>query len=495
MEKKESFSQKLHRIFSGQFNLTEGNFFVTIPLYAIPMVLLSFLQMFYSSVDQLVVSNFGGGYTSMNAVGSNSALINLIIGLFVGISVGANVVIAKARGMNDKETARRTVQSSVIISLFSGVFLAIAAWFVAPALLELMQTPDLYIDKAIAYLRIYFLGMPFLMVFNFGSALLRGMGDSKRPLYVLLICGIVNIGLNFLFVMVFNLDVVGVAITTVIAEFLEALLILFFLSHNKESFAVFSWKDWTIYKKETKEILKNGIHAGIQSFVFSFSNIFIQAGVNGFSTADMPSDVAVAGNTASIQIEHYIWIAMNSFAVAVSSIISQNYGALKKENLKKVFWISIMYETIVGLSLGLISYLLRYQLIGLFISPEAFTDESGVFLANSFEKALEVGTMRITLVGLTYVLDGYMDVCSYYLRGLGHSKTPTINSVLFITLFRIVFITFFWRNIPEIHSLIFLWGCWPVSWILSILAYVPILPIYNKKAFAEIDNKLALRNA
>ena len=295
--------------------------------------------------------------------------------------------------------------------------------------------------------------------------------------------------------MVFNLDVVGVAITTVIAEFLEALLILFFLSHNKESFAVFSWKDWTIYKKETKEILKNGIPAGIQSFVFSFSNIFIQAGVNGFSTADMPSDVAVAGNTASIQIEHYIWIAMNSFAVAVSSIVSQNYGALKKENLKKVFWISIMYETIVGLSLGLISYLFRYQLIGLFISPEAFTNKSGVFLENSFAQALEVGTMRITLVGLTYVLDGYMDVCSYYLRGLGHSKTPTINSVLFITLFRIVFITSFWRNIPEIHSLIFLWGCWPVSWILSILAYIPILPAYSKKAFAEIDHKLALRNA
>ena len=495
MEKKESLREKIHRIFSGQLNLTEGNFFVTIPLYAIPMVLLSFLQMFYSSVDQLVVSNFGGGYTSMNAVGSNSALINLIIGLFVGISVGANVVIAKARGMNDKETAHRTVQSSVIISLFSGVFLAVAAWFVAPALLKLMDTPDLYIDKAIAYLRVYFLGMPFLMVFNFGSALLRGMGDSKRPLYTLLICGVLNIGLNFLFVMGFGLDVVGVAITTVISEFFSALIILFFLSHNKESFAVFSWKDWTIYKKETKEILKNGIPAGIQSFIFSFSNIFIQAGVNGFSTADMSSDVAVAGNTASIQIEHYIWIAMNGFAVAVSSLISQNYGAFKKGNLKKVFWISMMYETIIGVSLGLISFFFRYQLIGLFISPEAFTDESGVFLENSFVKALEVGTMRITLVGLTYVLDGYMDVCSFYLRGLGHSKTPTALTLIFITLLRVIYINFVWAKIPEIHTLLYLWVCWPVSWMLCILAYVPILPIYNKKAFAEIDNKLALRNA
>ena len=495
MEKKESFSQKLHRIFSGQINLTEGNLFATIPLYAIPMVLLSFLQMFYSSVDQLVVANFGGGYSSMDAVGSNTALINLIIGLFVGISVGANVVIAKARGMNDKETAHRTVQSSVIISLFSGVFLAVAGWFVAPALLELMKTPELYIDKAVSYLRIYFLGMPFLMVFNFGSALLRGMGDSKRPLYVLLLCGVVNIGLNFLFVMVFDLDVVGVAITTVIAEFLEALLILFFLSHNKESFAVFSWKDWTIYKKETKEILKNGIPAGIQSFIFSFSNIFIQRGVNGFETAELASDVAVAGNTASIQIEHYIWIAMNGFAVAVSSIISQNYGALKKENLKKVFWISMMYETIIGVSLGLISYFLRYQLIGLFISPKAFTDESGTFLESAFKMALEVGTMRITLVGLTYVLDGYMDVCSFYLRGLGHSKTPTLITLLFVTVMRIVYITFIWANIPEIHTLPLLWICWPISWMLSILAYIPILPIYNKKAFAEIDAKLAARNA
>ena len=495
MEKRESLREKFHRIFSGQLNLTEGNFFVTIPLYAIPMVLLSFLQMFYSSVDQLVVSNFGGGYTSMNAVGSNTALINLIIGLFVGISVGANVVIAKARGMNDRETAHRTVQSSVVISLFCGVFLAVAGWFVAPALLKLMDTPDLYIDKAISYLRVYFLGMPFLMVFNFGSALLRGMGDSKRPLYTLLICGILNIGLNFLFVITFDLDVVGVAITTVISEFFSALIILFFLSHNKESFAVFSWKDWTIYKKETKEILKNGIPAGIQSFIFSFSNIFIQRGVNGFSTPEMSSDVAVAGNTASIQIEHYIWIAMNSFAVAVSALISQNYGALKKKNLKKVFWISMMYETIVGVSLGLISYFFRYQLIGLFISEEAFTNEAGVFMENSFAKAMEVGTMRITLVGLTYVLDGYMDVCSFYLRGLGHSKTPTALTLIFITTLRIIYINFVWTNIPEIHTLLYLWICWPVSWMLCILSYIPILPIYNKKAFAEIDNKLALRNA
>ena len=460
-----------------------------------PMVLLSFLQMFYSSVDQLVVANFGGGYSSMDAVGSNTALINLIIGLFVGISVGANVVIAKARGMNDKETAHRTVQSSVIISLFCGVFLAVAGWFVAPALLKLMDTPDLYIDKAISYLRVYFLGMPFLMVFNFGSALLRGMGDSKRPLYTLLICGILNIGLNFLFVIVFDLDVVGVAITTVISEFFSALIILFFLSHNKESFAVFSWKDWTIYKNETREILKNGIPAGIQSFIFSFSNIFIQRGVNGFSTPEMPSDVAVAGNTASIQIEHYIWIAMNSFAVAVSALISQNYGALKKENLKKVFWISMMYETIVGVSLGLISYFFRYQLIGLFISEEAFTNEAGVFMENSFAKAMEVGTMRITLVGLTYVLDGYMDVCSFYLRGLGHSKTPTALTLIFITTLRIIYINFIWTNIPEIHTLLYLWICWPVSWMLCILSYIPLLPIVNKKAYAEIDAKLALRNA
>ena len=459
------------------------------------MVLLSFLQMFYSSVDQLVVSNFGGGYTSMNAVGSNTALINLIIGLFVGISVGANVVIAKARGMNDKETAHRTVQSSVIISLFCGVFLAVAAWFVAPALLKLMKTPDLYIDKAVSYLRVYFLGMPFLMVFNFGSALLRGMGDSKRPLYTLLICGVLNIGLNFLFVMGFGLDVVGVAITTVISEFFSALIILFFLSHNKESFAVFSWKDWTIYKNETREILKNGIPAGIQSFIFSFSNIFIQRGVNEFSTPEMSSDVAVAGNTASIQIEHYIWIAMNGFAVAVSAFISQNYGALKKENLKKVFWISMMYETIIGLSLGVISYLLRYQLIGLFISKEAFTNDAGVFLENSFAKAMEVGTMRITLVGLTYVLDGYMDVCSFYLRGLGHSKTPTALTLIFITALRLIYINFIWANIPEIHTLVLLWICWPVSWMLCILAYIPILPLINKKAYAEIDAKLALRNA
>jgi len=336
-------------------------------------------------------------------------------------------------------------------------------------------------------LRIYFFGMPALMIFNFGSALLRGLGDSKRPLYALGACGVFNIGLNFLFVCAFRLDVVGVGIATIICEVLQAYLILYFLN-KKDNFASFNWNDWRIYGPEAKEILRHGVPAGLQAAIFSFSNIFIQKGVNGFEdpSIGLTSDVAVAGNTASVQIEHYIWNCMNAFAVAVAALISQNYGAHKKKNLMKIFWISIFYETVVGVSLGVLSFFLRYQLIGLFISKESFTID-GVFLQDAFNRAMEIGTRRLTIVGLTYVLDGYMDVCSYYIRGLGHSKTPTIVTFSCITLFRIVFVVFIWRNVPFFNTLSWLWFIWPISWTITILVYSFIIPVFNKKAYDHID--------
>lgn len=460
------------------------------------MVLLSLLQLLYSSADQIIVANFGDGYSSFNAIGSNTALINLIIGVFVGIGVGANVVIAKAKGKGNVEKAHKTIQSSVILALITGVFLAGLGYVLAPILLKLLDTPSLYIEKATWYLRIYFLGMPALMVFNFGSALLRGLGDSKRPLYALGACGIFNTGLNFLFVCAFGLDVVGVGIATIICEILQALLILFFLA-KKDNFASYSWKEWALYGPETKEILHHGIPAGLQAAIFSFSNIFIQKGVNGFEDPanGLTSDITVAGNTASVQIEHYIWNCMNAFAVAVAALISQNYGAHKKKNLMKVFWISMFYETVVGISLGLFSFAFRYQLIGLFISRESFTID-GVFLADAFEKAMKVGTTRLTIVGLTYVLDGYMDVCSYYIRGLGHSKTPTIVTVICVTFLRIFFVVAIWRNVTFFNTLTWLYWIWPITWTLTIAVYATIIPSFNKKAYDHIDrHSLPTQNA
>lgn len=482
-----SFREKIHQIFSHTLDLTEDNFWKNIPLYTIPMVLLSLLQLLYSSADQIIVANFGGGYVSFNAIGSNTALINLIIGVFVGIGVGANVVIAKAKGKGNVEKAHKTIQSSIVIALICGVFLAGVGYVLAPVLLKVLDTPSLYIEKATWYLRIYFFGMPALMVFNFGSALLRGLGDSKRPLYALGACGIFNIGLNFLFVCAFGLDVVGVGIATIICEVMQAVLILYFLA-KKDNFASFSWKEWALYGPETKEILHHGVPAGLQAAIFSFSNIFIQKGVNGFEdpSTGLTSDIAVAGNTASVQIEHYIWNCMNAFAVAVAAIVSQNYGAHKKKNLMKIFWVSIFYETIVGVSLGVISFFLRYQLIGLFLSKESFTFD-GVFMQEAFNKAMAIGTMRLTIVGLTYVLDGYMDVCSYYIRGLGHSKTPTIVTFTCITLFRIVFVVFIWRNVPFFNTLIWLYVIWPISWTITIIVYSFIIPSFNKKAYDHID--------
>jgi putative MATE family efflux protein len=479
------------RIFAGDVDLTTGNLLAKMAIFTFPIILLSLLQLLYSSADEYVVANFGGGYQSMNAIGSNSSLISLLIGLFVGISIGANVVVARAKGAQDEATAHRAIEASMVLSLFFGIAVAVIGYFLAPYLLRLMETPSEFLDKATIYLRWYFVGLPFLMVFNFGAAILRAMGDSKRPLYALIFCGTLNVGLNFLFVIVFNLDVAGVAITTVISEFLEALLVVVFLMTGRGHFAYFSFKDLALYEKETRAVLKNGIPAGLQSFIFSASNVFIQWGVNSFSNATVSNDVAVAGNTASVTIEGYIWIVLDAFAVASVAIVAQNYGAGKKENIRKALWMSLVYVSILGLTLGGLAALFRNQLCGIFITPASFKDSAGVVDLAKYQASLEVGGERLTLIGLTYFLDGIMDTSSAFCQGLGHAKTPPLITFFAVTVLRIAFITTAWESVAFFHTLPWLWSTWPISWCLAIATYYCFIPRYLKKADAEIDKKNA----
>jgi putative MATE family efflux protein len=481
--------RKISNPWKGEIDLTTGNLFKKMILFTTPIVLLSVVQLLYSSMDQYVVSNFGGGSRSFDAIGSNNALINLIIGLFVGISVGANVVVARARGARDAEKAHRAIETAMVLSLISGIFVAALGYFIAPFLLEVMKTPDSYIKMSVVYLRWYFLGIPFLMIFNFGAACLRAMGDSKRPLYALLGCAALNVALNFLFVVGFNMksngdDVSAVGMTTVISQAVEAVLTIIFLAKAKGSFAHFSFKDAKLYPAETKEILKHGIPAGLQSFVFSFSNVFIQASVNSFSIPGVLSEeVAVAGNSASIQIEGYIWIVMNGFSTAVVAIVAQNYGAGNKDNIKKALWMSLLSSTVLGLTLGGLAVILYRPLLGIFLPQNGFDSQA------DWEQAIEVGRQRLLLIGLTYFLDGWMDNTSAFCRGLGHPNTPTVITFLAVTLFRIIFITTAWTYVEFFHTLSWLWSTWPISWVLAVASYYCFVPGYIKKAFAEIDSR------
>lgn len=475
--------------FSGDIDLTSGNLFGKMALYTFPIILLSLLQLLYSSADEIVVSYFGGGYASMNAIGSNSALINLVIGLFVGTSVGANVVVAKAFGEKDQAKAQKALESSMVLSVLFGVIIGVIGFFVARYLLIAMQTPALFLDKATSYLEIYFIGMPFLLVFNFGSAILRALGDSKRPLYALIACGAINVGLNFLFVMAFNLDVVGVGLTTLISEILEAILVVIFLASKRQKFIRFSFKGLRLYKEETLEILKHGIPAGLQSFVFSIANVFIQASVNSYSDASITSEVAMTGNTASQQVEGYIFIFLDAFSVATTAVVAQNYGAKKKENVRKAIWYGLFYVLVVGFAVGGICALFRNELNGIFIPKESFTS-NGVFDQEGYEKSLDVAGQRLIMMGLTYCLDGVMEVLSCDCRGLGHPKTPTFVIFLFVTCLRLAFIFGLWANIPAIHTLPWLWSTWPISWVMAIFVFSFIVPKFYKDAAKKMDAAL-----
>jgi putative MATE family efflux protein len=479
--------------FADEVDLTSGNLFTKMLLFTVPILLLALFQLLYSSMDQIVVTNFGDGAKSFDAIASNNSLINLLIGLFVGVSVGANVVVAKAKGEKDAAKAHRAIESAMILSVIFGVVVGLGGYFLSRDFLVWMQTPASYLDEAVTYLQLYFIGMPFLMIFNFGAACLRAMGDSKRPLYALLSCGVLNVLLNFLFVLGFNMkhggwDVFAVGLTTVFSQALEAFLIVIFLC-KKKGFAYLSFKDLKLYPEETKQILIHGIPAGLQSFVFSISNVVIQSSVNGFQEGEITSEIAVAGNAASIQIEGYIWIVMNSFSTAVVAIVAQNLGAGKKENIVKALWMSLLCSTVLGLALGGLSVLLYQPLLGIFLTPGGFkTDSNTLEEANrDYSLAMEVGRQRLLLVGLTYFLDGWMDNTSGFCRGLGHPNTPTIITFLAVTVFRLVFIFTAWTSVPFFHTLPWLWSSWPISWVLAVSAYYCFVPSYIKKAFQEID--------
>ena len=428
-------------------DMCNGSLFKSIILFSLPLMLSSILQLFFNAADVVVVGKFAGD-ESLAAVGATTTLINLLTNLFIGLSVGANVLVANYYGAKQNRDVHETVHTSMTISFFSGLLLTVIGIVSAPFLLSLMQTPEDVIDLSVIYLRTYFIGMPAVMVYNFGAAILRGAGDTKRALYILFASGVVNVLFNLMFVIGFSWGVFGVGLATVISQVMSAALIVLCLLREKSSVRL-EIKKLRIYSKKLLRIMQIGIPAGFQGMLFSLSNTVIQSSINGFGK------VVVAGSAASVSVEGFAFTSMNAFHQATVSFTSQNMGARKLNRINKILYISLMYVMIVALFYVVLFFGLGEQLIGFYTqSPDVVAE----------------GVKRLTIIAGSYVLCGMMDVTSGSLRGLGYSFTPMAVSLIGVCLFRVVWVATVFQ-MEAYHTIETIYYSYPISWSLTFVAH------------------------
>ena len=445
-------------------NMTEGNLFKNIIIYSIPIILSGVLQLLYNACDLIVCRMFGPDHSTA-AISSTSSLINLIVNLFLGLSVGANVLMSRCVGMKDKDKGQREVYTSMIFSLAFGIIVGIFGFFTASTFLKLMGTTEDIINMSTSYLKIYMLGLPFSMIYNYGAALFRATGDTNRPFIYLALSGVLNVLLNLLFVISFKMGVPGVAWATIISQGMSALLIIISLMKSK-GFFEFKIKEIKFYKKEAIEIVRIGLPAGLQGAIFSFSNVLIQSSINSLGTN------VVDGSGASSNLEGFIYTAMNSVAQACVSFVAANYGAKNRENIKKSVFYSLLLVFIMNVLVGGIILLFRNQLLGLYVSTE---------------DAIKAGATRLIIIGVTYFLCGFMDTMAFSLRGIGYSFVPMIVSLIGSCLLRIIWIyTFF--QIEALHNIGGLVMSYPISWLITVSVHaIMFIVLFRKIKFDEVE--------
>lgn len=438
-------------------DMCNGPLLKKIILFAIPLMLSGVLQLLFNAADVIVVGRFTGN-EALAAVGSTSSLINLLINLFVGVSVGANVLLGKHIGARDEENASKTVHTAVTFALVVGIAMIFVGFFLSRPLLELMGTPKDVINLSVLYMRIYFVGMPAFMFYNFGAALLRAVGDTKRPLYFLTLAGIINVIFNLIFVIVFHMGVAGVALATIISEGISAFLVFLCLK-GADGVLHLDHRSLSFHKDVAIQMMKIGLPAGLQGCIFSVSNVLIQSSVNSFGS------IAMAGNTASANLEGFVYNAMNSLYQTSLSFTSQNMGAKKYKRVDKILIECLVIVMIVGIVMGGGAYLIGTSLLSIYSSDP---------------QVISYGLLRMSLICVPYFLCGMMDVFVGSLRGMGYSVMPMLVSLTGACLFRIVWIfTIFATN----RSLFVLYFSYPVSWALTATAHLICYMIVRKKVF------------
>lgn len=438
-------------------DMCEGSILNKLLLFALPLIASSVLQLFFNAADVVVVGKFAGDH-ALAAVGSNGSIINLLTNVFMGLSVGANVLVARSFAAKHENELRKTVHTAMTVSVLCGAFLAVMGALAAKQVLTLMQSPPEVIELSTLYLRIYFLGMPAMMAYNFGAAILRGVGDTKRPLYYLTFSGVVNVVLNLIFVVVFHMSVAGVALATIISQYISAFLVIKCLM-NEESGIRLQKQYLGIDKEILLKILQIGLPAGVQGSLFSLSNVVIQSSVNSFGAT------VVAGNSAAQNIEGFVYVAMNAFSQAVVAFVSQNLGAGKFERINRVVIIAQVCVLAVGLVLGNGAYLLGEPLLHLYSDSEV---------------VIAAGLKRLSVISATYALCGMMDSMVGALRGMGYSVMPMIVSLLGACAFRMAWIFVFFQ-IDRFHTIDTVYYAYPISWTLTLSVHVICFLVVRRK--------------
>ncbi len=426
---------------SNEINMLEGSLFDKIIIFALPLAVSSVLQQLFNAADLAVVGRFASS-KAMAAVGSNASVINLIISVFIGLSVGAGAVISMEIGKGQTEEINKTVHTVILVSVIVGIGLIFAGIILSKPILILMGAPSDVMDLAILYLRIYFFAMPALMIYNYGSAVLRSKGDSRRPLYAMILSGVVNILLNLVFVIIFHLHVIGVALATVLSNMLGAGIILCLLIKEEEPFRL-SFKKMTIYKPGLIRMMQIGLPAGLQGAVFSLSNVVIQSAINSFG-AD-----AIAGSTAAANFDFISYCAISAFVQSAVTFTSQNFGAAKFDRCRKVFRICMLSGTAVSMIIVFLLVTFRYLVIGLFTTDPAVIEFAMVRIMNAFI--------------LHYLIASY-EISGGCLRGMNYSMIPALISILGTCVFRLIYV---FTYIPSHHSFDTLFHVYPISWMIT----------------------------
>ena len=451
-----------------EMDMTTGALLPKVLRFSLPLILTSVLQLLYNAADVVVVGQFAGAQ-ALAAVGSTGALTNLLVNLFMGLSVGASVVIARSYGAQDYKAIQKGVHTSITVAAIAGVVVGIIGVFASKPLLKMMSSPDDVIDLAALYMRIFFMGMPFNMLYNFGASVLRAIGDTKRPLYFLSISGVVNVVLNLILVVVFHMSVAGVAIATVASQIISAVLVLLCLIRSEGAIHL-DLKKLRIDPQQLKVIVQVGLPAGLQGSLFSISNVLIQSTVNSFGS------IAMAGNAAAGNLEGFVYVAMNAIHQAALTFASQNLGAKKIDRVKRSMWVCLGTVGVIGLLLGLVFLLFQQPLLMLY---------------NSDPEVLKYGMLRLAIILPTYFLCGMMDVMVGQLRGVGYSIMPMIVSLTGACLFRVAWIYFVFPFDPTLTNL---YTSYPISWGLTFAVHLICYLIVAPRKLRKYE-QLATREA
>ncbi len=447
---------------SYEMDMCSGPLLGKILSYAMPLMLSGILQLLFNAADVIVVGRFAG-HESLAAVGSTSALVNLLINVFIGLSIGANVLVAQYFGARKDREVSETVHTAVTVSLVCGVLLVVIGTFASAPLLSLMETPADVLDKASLYMRIYFMGMPVIMLYNFGAAILRAIGDTRRPLYFLMTAGVVNVLLNLMFVIVFHMGVAGVALATVLSQCISAALVCRCLAKSDGSYRL-EFSKLRINRRMFGRIARIGLPAGFQGAVFSISNVLVQSSLNSFGS------VAMAGSTAASNLEGFVYNAMNSIYQTNLSFTSQNIGGGKFSRINRILMLCLAVVTVIGLVMGGSFVLLGSNLLGIYSSDPA---------------VIQNGLKRMMVICAPYFICGSMDVLVGSLRGLGYAVLPMLVSLTGACGLRVVWLYTVFQWHPTLETL---YLAYPVTWLVTAIVHLCCFLLVRRK-FPKEDRR------